>query len=380
VQSQIERDSRPSGGGDDTEVTVLLFTPAYPPDTGGAATFYTTLVSDLPAAYDVIVLTGYRADESVRSVDGGTTVLRVFPNVYALPDPVRVLLETVVLFAATLWLAGRGLVDVVHAHGSALSVVGIGLASTLTSTPVVYDCKDMGVRPWLVRLGPVATWLSCSSGLDEKLVDGGVPRDRIERVPVVNPDYVSTYADSGTGRQDTFEAIYVGAVRGAKGVPALIRGFAAVDRDAHPMQLTVVGDGPARERCERLADELGVEDAVTFTGRVLHERALEHIAEADVLVHPSESETGPRSVTEAFELGTPVVATPVGRVPEVLTHEVTGLLIDQRAVDIADALERLHADEQLRASIAAAAKEESERWSWDAVTERVRRVYADSVA
>lgn len=362
------------------ELNILLFTPAYPPDTGGAATFYGTLVSELSGTFDVFVLTGYRADEPVHSFDEGVTVLRVFPNVYALPDPIRVLLEAAVLFAVTLWLTVRGRVNVIHAHGSCSSIVGLGLAAKLASTPIVYDCQDMGVRPWLVRLGPVTTWLSCSAELDGKLVDGGVPRDRIERVPVVNPDYVSTFADREVDGLDAFEVIYVGAVRDAKGVPALIRGFAAVDRHAYPMQLTLVGDGPALERCRRLAAELDVEDAVTFTGRVTHERALEYIASADVLVHPSESETGPRSVTEAFELGTPVVATPVGRVSEILDHERTGLLIDRRAADVTDALERLHADERLRASIADAAKKESESWNWDVVTEQVRRAYEASVA
>jgi len=380
MRAQKEKDGHRFGRDDETAMTVLLFTPAYPPDTGGAATFYATLVSELPAAYDVIILTGYRADEPLRSVTDGARIFRVFPNIYSLPDPIRVFFETAVLLTATVWLTARESVDVSHAHGSALSVVGIGLASALTGTPIVYDCRDMGIRPWIVRIGPVAGWLSCSSGLDEKLVHGGIPPDRIERVPIVNPDYVSTYADRGVNGRDPFEIIYVGAVRDPKGVPELIRGFAAVDHNAYSMRLTVVGHGPARDRCERLTHELGIGDAVTFTGQVPHERALERIAGADVLVHPSESETGPRSVTEAFELGTPVAATPVGRVPDILTHEVTGLVIDQRAVDIADALEQLYADEQLRESIAAAAKEESGRWSWDTVTDRVQRVYADAVA
>src|SRR5204863_6670367 len=74
-------------------------------------------------------------------------------------------------------------------------------------------------------------------------------------------------------------------------------------------------------------------------------------------VLPSFAENLPMSILEAFACGIAVIATPVGAVTDVITHETTGLLVPPGDVDaLTDALRRLIADGKLREALGAAAK------------------------
>ena len=88
--------------------------------------------------------------------------------------------------------------------------------------------------------------------------------------------------------------------------------------------LLMVGDGPDRGPAESLARELGVENHVTFLGKQNHIERL--IPEAHVLLLPSQLESFGLAALEAMACGVPPVATRVGGVPELVTHDVDGYL------------------------------------------------------
>ena len=115
--------------------------------------------------------------------------------------------------------------------------------------------------------------------------------------------------------------------------------------------LLVAGDGPERERLERLAGP-----RVRFLGAVDRQGVLELFAAADASLLSSSWENFPHTVVEALAVGTPVIATAVGGVAEVVRDGENGLLV--RAADpaaLAGAIARFFGDPELRSRLTAAA-------------------------
>lgn len=128
---------------------------------------------------------------------------------------------------------------------------------------------------------------------------------------------------SACRRSDAPTAVHVSNFRPVKRVPWLVRAFAEAAKDG-PASLVLVGDGPEQAACRSLARELGVAERVLFLGE--RDALPELLAPADVFVLSSSSESFGLSALEAMSCGTPVVATDVGGVSEVVEHGVTGLL------------------------------------------------------
>ncbi len=116
--------------------------------------------------------------------------------------------------------------------------------------------------------------------------------------------------------------------------------------------LDVVGEGRLRPGYQRVADQLGVESAVTFHGALPGPAAVREVLDAaDVFWLPSRTEGLPRSLIEAMARGLPAVATPVGGIPELLP--TTHLVPVGDAEALATHTTTLLADPAVRASAAA---------------------------
>ena len=117
------------------------------------------------------------------------------------------------------------------------------------------------------------------------------------------------------------------------------------------VELVVAGDGPERARLEGAAGE-----RVRFLGPLGRDDVLRLFAAADAAVLPSAWENFPHAVVEALAVGTPVVATDVGGVAEVVRDGENGLLVPAGdAAALAEAVARLLADPELRSRLARAA-------------------------
>ena len=146
--------------------------------------------------------------------------------------------------------------------------------------------------------------------------------------------------------------VCVGRLSPEKGQTGLLRAFARL-RPNHPgLRLRLVGDGPDRDALERLSEDLGVNDSVTFAGRLPEPDALVEIARADLLVLPSFMEGLPIVLMEAMALGVPVIASRVAGIPELVTDGKTGLLFAPSDWDeLAQCIARLLSDEELCATL-----------------------------
>jgi glycogen(starch) synthase len=111
---------------------------------------------------------------------------------------------------------------------------------------------------------------------------------------------------------DLHRWLFVGGLSRSKGVDWLLEAFAICHRQDPALTLTLVGDGELRSKLADRAAELGVADAVTLTGAVAPDVALDLMREHDLLVHPSRSETFGVVVVEALAAGLPVLVTRCG--------------------------------------------------------------------
>ena len=141
--------------------------------------------------------------------------------------------------------------------------------------------------------------------------------------------------------------------------------------------LRIYGDGPEREALLELATSLGVADRVTLPGRATHAELARWYAACDVMALPSENEGCPNAVLEALACGTPIVASEVGGIPELVTDEVAGLLVNDRTgARFASALQAVLERPRDEAGVLAYAR----RFSWDATTNGQLELFRSLVA
>jgi glycosyltransferase involved in cell wall biosynthesis len=213
-----------------------------------------------------------------------------------------------------------------------------------------------------------AAHVVCPSAYLRDLVVGwGVPADRVTVLPNPVPP-VPELPAFAPGDAPRF--VFAGRLTAQKSLGIAMRAVAAIPG----ARLVVAGDGPDRAALEREAP-----DAVEFVGPQPRERVLELFRSADAALLSSSWENFPHTVVEALAVGTPVVATAAGGVPEVVRDGQNGLLVpvgDESA--FAAALARIAGDPELRGRLAAAAAPSVERFAPERVDGELERLLAEA--
>jgi hypothetical protein len=107
----------------------------------------------------------------------------------------------------------------------------------------------------------------------------------------------------------------------SKGHLVLLQAMAALRERGVDVHLTLVGDGVLRALLEAETRRLKLDDVVHFAGLMNAQQVVEHVAQHDLFVLPSFQEGMPRAMLEAMAAGTPVIASNVGGIPEVLMED-----------------------------------------------------------
>ncbi len=210
---------------------------------------------------------------------------------------------------------------------------------------------------------------------EERLLRESYPRLAIPTVVIGNGVDIESFrpptaterdaarGELGLGTDDRM-VLFIGNEFGRKGLPLLVQ---AVARLGPEVRLVVIGGTPdmvASESAGQAAVSLG--RRLRFAGAHPDPRPWLHAA--DALAMPSAYESYGLVVLEALACGVPVVATPTGCVPDVVTDGVNGAVVEATAADLAAGLSRVFALDPVAAR--AAARESAERHSWAAVARR----------
>jgi len=182
--------------------------------------------------------------------------------------------------------------------------------------------------------------------------------------------------------------LYLGGFRLVKGSLCLIKTMEEVhSRLKDAVLLFVGGDSPLEKRYKKGAMKeisyLIKEGAIRFIKNIPHLLLPEYYSAADVVVVPSVYDTFPKVVLEAMACGTPVVAFAIGGIPEIISHEKTGILVKPGdSMQLAEALTTILTCQDMKEKIVSnSIRFVSSRFAWAHVTKQmVKGVYGNLVS
>ena len=161
----------------------------------------------------------------------------------------------------------------------------------------------------------------------------------------------------------------VGRIESVKRVDLIVR---AMQRVGPPLRLVIAGDGTQRQNVERVAEQAGVADRITFLGTVGDDTLLELYSGALAVVYPPFDEDFGYVTLEAFLARKPVITcTDSGGPNEFVVNGVNGFVCEPDAVALADAIAILARDPRRAAVMGDAGHEAAAAITWDGVIEKL---------
>ncbi len=277
--------------------------------------------------------------------------------------------------------------DILHTHKFGSNLWGALIGSACGIPAIVahehsWSYEGNPPRAWLdgYVIGQLATRFVAVSRAD---ADRMISKERVSaaKVTVIPNGYIPSSTSSHhdvraeLGLDATAPVIGIAAVlRPEKRIDLLLAAHARVLSVLPEARLVIAGDGECRPALERQARDLGLDGTVHFLGARTDVDSV--LRAADVGALSSDREGSPLLVFECMANETPLVATAIGGVPDVVEHGRTGLLVPRRdPVALAHGLISLLTDPDRRARMAAAGRDALRRYTIDVIAARFAALY-----
>jgi glycosyltransferase involved in cell wall biosynthesis len=234
--------------------------------------------------------------------------------------------------------------------------------------------------------------IAVSNGLKKEIIDKyGIPAQKITAIPngidikkfseAASLDKVSIRHRLGIN-SDEKVILYLGRLMEGKRVVDLVYALDRVRQNIPQTRLAIVGKiNSNSNRIKQIAQQLGLEDRVTFFGHVPYQDVPLYYAMADVYALPSAYEGFPFTILEAMAAGTPVVASSIPGIIDQVIPEENGLLHPVGDIDVlSKQLFRVIEDERLSSKLTQSAREMVIReYDWQVIGDRTEAVFRDLV-
>lgn len=236
--------------------------------------------------------------------------------------------------------------DVIHSHSLLPQGLVCSLAARVFQIPHVctshgndiFGLKSDGFMGALKRqvLKEVELVTANSTATKEKLLSIGAKEEKVSIIPAVanetSPD-PALVEDLRNRYGHSRKILFVGRMIEEKGILELLSAFTEIHLEKPDLQCFFVGDGVLKNQLEARVKELELESVVHFLGWRPREEVPSWMAFADVLVVPSKELNGWQEaqglvVVEAMAVGTVVVASNVGGIPDMIIDQKTGYLFE----------------------------------------------------
>lgn len=179
--------------------------------------------------------------------------------------------------------------------------------------------------------------------------------------------------------EDLYRLIVVGRLVPKKGIDTALSALALLPSR---YRLAIVGDGPLQEELRSLSSRLQVDDRVEWLGELSQGEMLSALGQCSILLHPARVDTDgnaegtPQVILWAQALGVPVISTPTGSIPEIVSAGTSGLLVSPDDPEgLAAAIEGLNRDDFQRSRIIDQAKRSVGSRSLARVSEVLANIY-----
>jgi len=281
-------------------------------------------------------------------------------------------------------------IDCIDAHFVYPDGFAAVLLGKTLDIPVTVSARgtDINVYPSYSSIRPMIRWtlreadqvVAVSGALKEAMVALGRKRDSIRLIPNGIDIGRFRYVERDQARKvlempaNIPILVSVGALVPAKRHELLIESVAKLQVQHPNLKLFILGEGSSRSYLERRARELGVSERVQMPGKIPNEALRQWFAAADVSCLASAREGWPNVVTESLACGTPVVATSVGGVPEILHTPELGILVDGTSESVAQGIHQALGKDWNRREIA----DRTALRTWDTVGAEVDAILQES--
>ena len=375
------------------------------PDHGGGALQALRLCQKLAEHnIDPFILTGHPKNKTVEEIVQDVPVVRLpLPRNSGLP-----VLGYYTKALKFLW-SHRKEYDLLHAHAIHHHAYASFFIGRLTGKPSIgkisglaADLPDRVKRRSLgslqVRLMSLATRLIVTSQeLNAQLIDQGIPKEQVLLIPNGTDTELFAPVTEGERRElrkklglseKALVGVFVGALRHVKGIDVLARAWKHIAAGTIDFQLNLVGPYRRAEHwgidsnfIEEIRRQFQATDKgnakVHFVGQVSNVE--DYLKVADLFILPSRSEGMPNALLEAMACGLPFVATRLGVVEELASHEQRHYLVPiDNEIALAESIIKLAKDPSCRRKLGQAARRTvEERYSLNAVAKRYVQLYRE---
>lgn len=176
------------------------------------------------------------------------------------------------------------------------------------------------------------------------------------------------------------QVISVGRLIHWKGFDLAIKAFAKVCRDNNNIKMIIIGDGPEKERLQKLSEREGVANRIVFIGQLKHDKVLQYMAESSIFLYSSLKEGGAWVLFEAMLIGLPIICLDIAGPSEIISDDcgfkIAPIHPEQTINDLADALLKLASDPALCKKMGEAGRKRVlKEYNWDKKGEFIQKIY-----
>ena len=171
---------------------------------------------------------------------------------------------------------------------------------------------------------------------------------------------------------------YIGRLSEEKGTLNFVKAIPEIMKERDDINFLIVGDGQLRDKIEEYLNKENLNNTVKIEGWIPHDELPDYLNELKLIVLPSYTEGLPNIMLEAMACGTPILATPVGAIPDVITDGETGFILwDNSPECIAGNVIRTLNQSDLDKIVKNAKELVENRYTYEAAVNRYKKIFEE---